>query len=103
MKGNFEFKGIAAEPEFVFLALPETSQRQKPLGVFVEGGKINVTASKDSLSKGKVTGSATQDEYQKYYSVYSGIDDRQRQLYQQYQQASMTGDVKTIEDIQKKV
>lgn len=102
VKGNFEFKGAVTEPEFVFLALPEQGQRQKPLGIFVENGKMNVTASKDSLSKGKVTGSVTQDEYQKYFASYSIIDDRQRQLYQQYQQASMTGDVKTIEDVQKK-
>ncbi|MBX2923448.1 MAG: TlpA family protein disulfide reductase [Chitinophagaceae bacterium] len=61
---------------------------------------MNVVASKDSLFKGKVTGSVTQDEYQKYFAKYAVIDEKQKQLYMQYQQASMTGDMKQMEKVQ---
>ncbi|MGN6439213.1 MAG: redoxin domain-containing protein [Agriterribacter sp.] len=99
-KGKFEFKGAAAEPQFAVLTFDEASQ-QKPLSFFLESGKIQVTASKDSLFKGKVSGSATQDEYQKFYTSYEIIDNKQRELYMKYQQASMSGDVNTAEQVRK--
>lgn len=99
-KGKFEFKGVAAEPQFAFLTFHESAQ-QKPLGVFLEGGNIKVTAPKDSLSKGKITGSVAQDEYQKYFAKYEVIDNKQRDLYMKYQQASMSGDVNTAEQVRK--
>ncbi|MBX3253728.1 MAG: redoxin domain-containing protein [Chitinophagaceae bacterium] len=61
---------------------------------------MNVTASHDSLFKGKVSGSVTNDEYQKYYGKYELIDEKQKKLYMQYQQASMAGDMKQMEQVQ---
>lgn len=101
-QGSFELKGRASEPYFAVLTLGELSgPRQQPLGFFVEAGKINIATSRDSLAKGTVSGGGTQTEYNKYYEGYKAIEAKQRTLGDEYQMASMSGDMAKMEKAQK--
>lgn len=97
--GGFEFKGSVEEPRFMFLSLGETVPNQ-PLGFFLEGGNIVVDANVDSLHKGSITGSTTQDEFKKYQNDFSGLNDKQRALMEEYQEADMAGDMGKIMEVQ---
>lgn len=61
---DFEFKGFAASPEMYFLSLERRENDRLPL--FVEEGEISVEGHVDSLYTAKVTGSATQEDYEEF-------------------------------------
>ncbi len=97
--GSFTFKGTAAEPRFVFLSLGDAVPHQ-PLGLFLENGNISVTAGIDSLPKGIVTGSATQDDFVRYQLQLTTLSEKQKLLIEEYREAEMAGDVSKIMGIQ---
>lgn len=99
VNGSFEFSGAIEEPRFVFLSMGDALPHQ-PLGFFLQEGKIVVSASIDSLHKGTVTGSATQDDFIKYQNQFSGLADKQRALIEEYQEADMAGDMGKMMEIQ---
>ncbi|MBN8860340.1 MAG: AhpC/TSA family protein [Sphingobacteriales bacterium] len=102
IKGHFELKGFAAEPELAFLALvQEQGPRQPPLPLYLEAGKINVEAPKDSLYTGKVTGPASQKDLDKFNALVKPLEEKQKALYQQYQEVAPTGDAAKMGEIQK--
>lgn len=99
--GKFEFKGNTAEPYFAVLTLGQLNgPRQQPLGFFVEGGTIHVKVHRDSLAKGTVEGGPTQKEYQQFFASYKQVEDKQKQLVEDYQMASMSGDMAKMEKAQ---
>jgi peroxiredoxin len=102
IKGHFELKGFAAEPELAFLALvQEQGPRQPPLPLYLEAGKITVQAPKDSLYTGKVTGAASQKDLDKFNALVKPLEEKQKALYQQYQEVAPTGDAAKMGEIQK--
>jgi hypothetical protein len=102
IKGHFELKGFAAEPELAFLALvQEQGPRQPPLPLYLEAGKITVQAPKDSLYTGKVTGPASQKDLDKFNALVKPLEEKQKALYQQYQEVAPTGDAAKMGEIQK--
>lgn len=101
VNGSFEFKGDAENPEFVLLGFDQGGQKKFPLGFFLEAGKISLKGTKDSLFKATIEGSDSQDEFARFNELRKPIEEKQQQLYQQYQMASMSGDAQKAGEIQK--
>ncbi len=101
VNGSFEFKGNAAHPEFALLGYDQNGQKKFPLGFFLEGGKITITGSLDSLQKADIRGSGAQEEFKKFNEQRKPIEEKQKQLYDQYQMAAMQGDPQKAGEIQK--
>lgn len=59
--GTYEFKGKVIEPVKSYLRIQ--GQRGQILWLYLENGRISIAASKDSLSKGVVAGSPSNEEY----------------------------------------
>lgn len=97
-KGRFRFKGIIHDPEFVYLSL---GQGQGRIGLFLEPGKLKVTAHIDSLQQARITGSALNDEYMAFRKEFSTYQQRQEELYHQYKAAKDANDTNVIRNIEK--
>lgn len=68
--GKFLLKGTVAEPALYVLVTPASKQN---LGLFLSGATLTVTAHKDSLNRGVVSGSPLQDhfnEFRKQFDPY---------------------------------
>jgi peroxiredoxin len=65
--GKFELKGAITEPALFVLTYNGSKQN---LGVFLEAADINITAHKDSLVFGKVTGSAVHDAFVEFRNQF---------------------------------
>ena len=100
VNGSFTFKGNAVRPEFVLLGYDQQGQKKFPLGFFLEGGEITVKGTVDSLYKADITGSSTQEDLKKFNELRKPIEEKQKQLYEAYQVASMSGDGKKAGEIQ---
>jgi thiol-disulfide isomerase/thioredoxin len=68
--GNFVFKGSLKEPLMMALKIAGSKTQ---LYFFGENAAIHITANKDSLYKGIVTGSTTQNEWKSYLKDYSVV------------------------------
>ncbi len=101
VNGSFTFKGIAVQPEFVLLGYDQHGQKRFPLGFFLEGGKITIKGTVDSLYKADITGSAAQEELKKFNALRKPIEEKQKELYEAYQVASMSGDAQKAGEIQR--
>ncbi len=99
--GKFSFSGEVAHPEFVLLGYDQGGQKRFPLGFFLDGGKITLNGTLDSLYKADITGSAAQEDLKKFNAMRTPIDVKQEQLYNDYQAASMSGDERKALQIQK--
>jgi len=64
-KGKFLFVGNQETPELFYIL---NSKKTSFKGFFLENGEINVTGHPDSLWNAKVSGSISQDEYDRFYS-----------------------------------
>jgi peroxiredoxin len=65
--GKFELKGTITEPALYVLTYNGSKQN---LGVFLEAAVVNITAHKDSLVFGKVTGSAVHDAFVEFRNQF---------------------------------
>ncbi|HEX5026902.1 MAG TPA: TlpA disulfide reductase family protein [Agriterribacter sp.] len=101
VNGSFEFNGDAENPEFALLGFDQGGQKKFPLGFFLEAGKISLKGTKDSLFNAIIDGSESQDEFMKFNELRKPIEEKQKQLYQQYQMASMSGDIQKAGEIEK--
>ena len=101
VNGSFEFKGNAAQPEFVLLGYDQNGQKRFPLGFFLEGGNIALKGTVDSLHNADITGSAAQEDLKKFNASRKPLEEKQKQLYEAYQVAAMSGDRQKAGDIQK--
>jgi peroxiredoxin len=85
--GHFAFKGSVAEPGMAYL---DTKDRY--IELFLENADIRVTGNMDSLDKLKITGSASQAEYDSLKASIADITTQEDSLYQQYDNASRKKD-----------
>lgn len=97
-QGRFRFKGTINAPEFVYLSLGQSKGR---IGLFLEPGKLKVTAHVDSLQQARVTGSALNDEYMAFRKEFNTYQQRQEELYHQYKAAKDANDTNVIRNIEK--
>ena len=71
--------GEITEPEFCYLKFG-----QQYVGIFLESGDIVFSADADSLDKGSISGSRTQDELDFFEASISSITNDLDDLYNQY-------------------
>jgi peroxiredoxin len=67
VNGHFIFKGkTSSQPEFCLLGIIKNGEKHFNLDFFIERGKINITGTKDSINRAKITGTPIQLEYADY-------------------------------------
>ena len=81
-KGLIKMDGVISDPEFCYLKFG-----QKYVGIFLESGNIVFSAHVDSLDKGIISGSKTQDELDLFKSSILAITNDLDDLYTQYRVA----------------
>jgi len=96
--GHFEFSGSIPEPAMAYL---ETKERYFEL--FLENGNITMTGNADSADKIKITGSASQTEYDQLKASIANITDQEDPLYQVYDSVSKLKDSAAESNIEKKL
>jgi thiol-disulfide isomerase/thioredoxin len=80
--GLIKMDGVISDPEFCYLKFG-----QKYVGIFLESGNIVFSAHVDSLDKGIISGSKTQDELDLFKSSIFAITNDLDDLYTQYRVA----------------
>lgn len=94
VNNKFVLKGNADLPEMHYLRINE---REYFAQFFLENGKINVVANKDSLQKTKVSGSKSNDLFNIYISEIERLNKEYAELRGQYNDAMMKGDMTTAD------
>lgn len=87
--GEYQFKGAVKNPEVYYLSVGSKKQR---LPFFIENSAISIAGSADSLLSAKVSGSATQNEYQAIQEKLDELDEQGTTLYNQSKEAGKNGD-----------
>jgi peroxiredoxin len=97
--GKFIMEGKAIEyPDMVTLITPG---KRESASFFLENSEITITGNIDSLSKVKVTGSKTQDEYVSYLSVRDAFRGDFERLMKEGQLAEQNKDSVKLDQIKK--
>lgn len=86
--GKFTFTGKMDMPDIRILRL---NARDYFAQFFLENAKVNVAAKKDSLRATKVTGSPSQDVFQKYIDEMQKLSKEVMAIQQRYQSAMSSG------------
>lgn len=72
--GNYTFNGMSPEPKRGWLRIEGV--RAQPLVFFMENGRIAISAHRDSLSDGKVSGTRSNDDNLQLKDMMTGLDAR---------------------------
>ncbi|TDX00267.1 TlpA disulfide reductase family protein [Dinghuibacter silviterrae] len=94
--GKFTFQGVAAEPMFCYLMVKGGSY---PARFFLEPGTTTLTGAVDSLGTAKISGGATETEYQTFKEDSKTFDDREASLDSAYEASQ--GNKAIIDSVQK--
>ncbi len=82
--GVYTFNGKSPEPKRAWLRIEGV--QQPSLVFFMENGKIEVRAQRDSLKKSKVSGTKTNDENREFLQAMSAPDGRYEALVKFYEE-----------------
>ncbi|WP_177733664.1 TlpA disulfide reductase family protein [Flavobacterium inviolabile] len=100
--GKFEFKGKSEHPEFCFLRIQDIGDM---IPFVLENGKIKVEFVKDSVRNSRVSGTVTNDQFQKYNDeskvIYKKMQTFQIANNQRMATAQQTNDTVTINSLRK--
>lgn len=97
--GSFTIKGGKVDyPQVIQLVAGDTRKRTS---FYLENSEITITGSLDSLSKAKITGSKTQDEYDTFVKSNKTLSDKYSTTYIEYQAANQAGDTSKIAKLEK--
>ena len=99
-QGAFNFTDTAFEPTMYNLGLGGQDQG---LSFFVDNQTIHITANKDSLEAGRVSGSDAEGQYLLYQVKMQSFQDQMNNLMQSYEIADKTGTLPLIQDSLEKV
>ncbi len=94
--GKFTLKGKITLPEYYYIAIGDKPDKIK---LFVDPSDIQITVNADSLSEAKITGSATQDQYQAYLKSVGDFDKKLDALDAQYQKAKEANNMPTLKKL----
>ena len=83
--GLIKMDGVISDPEFCYLKFG-----QKYVGIFLESGNILFSAHVDSLDKGIISGSKTQDELDLFKESILPITNELNDLYEKYRAINKT-------------
>ncbi len=87
--GKFSFKGKITLPEMVLLKI---NGKISGIPFFLEAGKIHFKASADSLTGATITGSESNDLYQKFKEEMHRYDAQSHNILEKYTQAKSNSD-----------
>jgi thiol-disulfide isomerase/thioredoxin len=87
--GKFSFQGKIKLPEMVLL---KVDGKIAGIPFFLEAGKIRFKAGVDSLTGATVTGSESNDLYQKFHEEMRRYDEQSRNILDRYTQAKSNSD-----------
>ncbi|HLN74918.1 MAG: redoxin domain-containing protein [Methylococcaceae bacterium] len=87
-KGAAKFRGHVENPDICYLTVSNSTQK---LPFFIENSDILILGTLDSLSVAKVTGSATQDEYQQLQTKMDELDKKATALFDQSKELEKAG------------
>jgi peroxiredoxin len=98
-KGSFRMQGGPVKyPEMVMLTAKNSRMRTR---FYLENSDITITGKLDSLFNAKITGSATQDQYQEFVDSNKPLTEKYAKLYADYQLASQSNDTAKVARIEK--
>ena len=98
-KGSFKMKGgKIAYPQVIQLVAGKTRMRTS---FYLENSEITITGSLDSLSKAKIAGSKTQDEYETFVKSNKSLNDKYSKIYTEYQAANQAGNTAKVAELEK--
>jgi peroxiredoxin len=99
--GKFVMEGKPIDyPDMVFLTTPS---KMEQASFFLENSEISLSGTLDSLSKVKVTGSKTQDEYYSLSNILEATRAKMVSLLKEGQSASQNMDTARISQIRKEL
>ncbi|SEA65139.1 Peroxiredoxin [Arachidicoccus rhizosphaerae] len=96
--GKFTFTGKAEEPKMASIYLQD---RRGGFNLYVENAAISIKGNVDSLSTVRITGSPTQEQWDKFQADLKPLNDQEDTLFQQYQTARMKNDTAAVAAIEK--
>ena len=97
-KGSFKMKGVVEYPDLVQLVALNTPYRTS---FYLENSNISIAGTLDSLFNAKVSGSATQDEYDSLIESTRPLSEQYSDLVQEYQVARQVNDTAEISRIER--
>jgi peroxiredoxin len=95
---NFKFQGISSTPQISYIQVEGVNGYVLAI---LENGDIKADLFKDSISKSKVYGTTSNDDFIKYKSETKFLVDDMNNLADVAQDAIMTGDVATAMELEK--
>ena len=95
---NFKFQGISSTPQISYIQVEEVNGYVLAI---LENGDIKADLFKDSISKSKVYGTKSNDDFIKYKSETKFLVDDMNNISYEAQDAIMTGDVSTAMELEK--
>ena len=95
---NFKFQGISSTPQISYIQVEGVNGYVLAI---LENGDIKADLFKDSISKSKVYGTKSNDDFIKYKSETKSLVDDMNNISYEAQDAIMTGDVSTAMELEK--
>ena len=95
--GKFVFKGFVEESDFYIIKFADTLGA---IPLILENLKINVNGNIDSLQAAIITGSENTTKYYEFDKTIQDYEVQFRNLYNDYMQANMSGDVAKAKDVE---
>ena len=95
---SFEFKGISSTPQISYIQVQGVNGYVLAI---LENGDIKADIYKDSISKSKVYGTKSNDDFIKYKSETKSLVDVMNNISSDAQNAIMSGDVVTAMELEK--
>ena len=95
---NFKFQGISSTPQISYIQVEGVNGYVLAI---LENGDIKADLFKDSISKSKVYGTKSNDDFIKYKSETKLLVDDMNNISYEAQDAIMTGDVATAMELEK--
>ena len=96
-KGEFEFKGSVIVPEKYKLVIKGLHYS---FPFFLENADIKLTVHADSTGKIEVTGSSTQDLFNRFVAKSDSMQEKMKLLDQEYSKADSIGDTASLKKIE---
>lgn len=97
---TFSFSGKSPEPNMYWLNFNKDINIQPNLPFFVDPGKIEISATSDSLAFGAVKGGQSQKDYNEYKVLMMSFSAKQQEIVQGYYKAQSTGDMTSMQAAQ---
>ena len=96
--GQFNFKGMSATPQISYMQVEGVNGY---VPTILENGTINADIYKDSITKSKVFGTKSNDDFIKYKSETKVLVDDMNSISFAAQDAIMNGDLETASELEK--